>query len=184
MSGPVHFVSSNPAKIAEVRSLLGAASIEVIPVHRRLPEPQADQLEPVVQAKLEATRDIAGTVLVEDSGLFVDALGGFPGPYSSFVYRTLGVDGLLRLLTDRPRVAHFRTVAGLRHDGRSTLLHGEVTGTIATRARGTHGFAFDPVFEPDGGARTFAEMPLDEKNVHSHRARALADVVRELNATR
>lgn len=184
VSGPVHFVTSNSAKLAEVQAYLGTASIEVRPVLRRLPEPQADQLEPVVQAKLDATADIAGTVLVEDSGLFVDALGGFPGPYSSFAYRTIGVDGLLRLLTDRPRTARFRTVAGLRREGRALLLHGEVEGTIATRARGAHGFAFDPVFAPDGSARTFAEMSLEEKNAHSHRARALSEVVRALTTPR
>lgn len=182
-SGPVHFVTSNSAKLAEVQAYLEAASIEVRPVLRRLPEPQADQLEPVVQAKLAATADIAGTVLVEDSGLFVDALGGFPGPYSSYAYRTIGLDGLLRLLAERPRAARFRTVVGLRRAGRSTLFPGEVAGTIATRARGTQGFAFDPVFEPEGGPRTFAEMPLQEKNSHSHRARALAGVVRELTAS-
>lgn len=182
VSGPVHFVTSNPAKLAEVQAYLATASIEVRPVVRRLPEPQADQLEPVVQAKLAATEDIAGRVLVEDSGLFVDALGGFPGPYSSYAYRTVGVAGLLKLLADRPRGARFRTVVGLRTDGRSLLFEGEVAGTIATGARGTHGFAFDPVFEPNGGRRTFAEMSLEEKNAHSHRARALAGVVRELTA--
>jgi XTP/dITP diphosphohydrolase len=178
--GPVRFVTSNSAKLSEVEAYLGAAGIPVQAVLRRLPEPQADELEPVVQAKLEATRDLRGTVLVEDSGLFVDALKGFPGPYSSYAYRTLGLGGLLLLLHDRPRTARFRTVVGLRHDGRSALLAGEVEGTIAAAPRGTNGFAFDPLFEPGAGPRTFAEMSLEEKNAHSHRARALALVVHEL----
>jgi XTP/dITP diphosphohydrolase len=180
--GPVQFVTSNSAKLSEVEAYLGAAGIPVRGVLRRLPEPQADELGPVVQAKLEATWDLTGTVLVEDSGLFVDVLQGFPGPYSAFAYRTLGLEGLLRLLQDRPRQARFRTVAGLRWDGGSRLLTGEVSGTIALRPRGTNGFAFDPLFEPEGGARTFAEMSLEEKNAHSHRSRALALVVQELTA--
>jgi XTP/dITP diphosphohydrolase len=180
--GPVQFVTSNSAKLSEVEAYLAAAGISVRAVLRRLPEPQADDLEPVVQAKLEATRDLRGTVLVEDSGIFVEALQGFPGPYSSYVYRTLGLEGLLLLLRDRPRNARFRTVVGLRREGRAILLTGEVEGNIALRPRGSNGFAFDPVFEPEGGSRTFAEMSLEEKNAHSHRARALALVVRELTA--
>ncbi|MGI0156772.1 MAG: non-canonical purine NTP pyrophosphatase [Thermoplasmata archaeon] len=178
-AGPsrVTFVTSNSAKLAEVTAYFETQGISVGAELRRLPEVQADDLDRVVAGKLGATGDLQGSVLVEDSGLFVDALKGFPGPYSAYVYRTLGLEGLLRLLEGHPRGAVFRTVAGLRLSGRTLLLPGEVRGEIIDRPRGDHGFAYDPVFRPEGVSRSFGEMSLSEKNAHSHRARALARVV-------
>ena len=113
-------------------------------------------------------------MLVEDSGLFIEALGGFPGVYSAYVLRTLGPSRLLRLLGVRERRAHFVTVFGYAPSrGRVQLFRGEVHGRLADRPRGRHGFGFDPIFVPDGLDRTFAEMELAEKDRRSHRGRAL-----------
>ncbi|MCI4363850.1 MAG: non-canonical purine NTP pyrophosphatase [Thermoplasmata archaeon] len=179
------FVTSNAAKAAEAAVFLEAEGIEVHPVVRRLPEPQSERLEEVASAKLEAASDLPGAVLVEDSGLFVDALGGFPGVYSAYAFRTLGVAGLLRLLDGYPRGAEFRTAAALRWRGVKEVMLGAVHGQIAREARGTNGFGYDPVFVPEGERRTFAEMSLTEKGSLSHRARAMMAVssrLRELLA--
>ncbi|MCI4346102.1 MAG: non-canonical purine NTP pyrophosphatase [Thermoplasmata archaeon] len=179
------FVTSNAAKAAEAATFLQALGIEVHPVVRRLPEPQSERLEEVASAKLDAASDVPGAVLVEDSGLFVDALGGFPGVYSAYAFRTLGVAGLLRLLDGYPRGAEFRTAAALRWRGTHQVLTGAVRGEIAREPRGTNGFGYDPVFVPEGERRSFAEMTLPEKSSLSHRARAMAAVssrLRELLA--
>lgn len=120
--------------------------------------------------------------LADDSGLEVPALGGAPGVRSA---RFAGagassealVEALLRALGDRVAskpIAHFRCVAVLRlPDGRRFEGEGVLEGTIAAEPRGRHGFGYDPVFTlPDG--RRLAELTLDEKNLLSHRARALA----------
>lgn len=140
---------------------------------RTLPEPQADDLETVVRSKLGALPADRGTWIVDDSGLFLSALGGFPGVYSAYALRTIGLDGLLRLLRGRGREAVFRTVAGVRQGATSRLFRGEVRGRIAMRARGRHGFGYDPIFIPDGWRRTFGQVPPVEKNEVSHRARAM-----------
>ncbi len=168
----VRFVTSNVGKFREVRELLAPSGIRVLQDRRTLPEPQADRLEPVVRAKLAAVRGGRTPVLVEDSGLFVHALNGFPGVYSAHLYKTLGYGALLDLLRGRDRTAVFRTVAGVRIGSGVRLFTGECPGTIVRHPRGSGGFGFDPVFRPSGASRTFAEMSSAEKNRYSHRARA------------
>ena len=168
----VTFVSSNPGKLREVRAVLRPYGVRVRWKRRTLPEPQAETLREVVRAKLDAVRDLPGYVLVEDSGLFVPSLRGFPGVYSAHFLKVWKFGPLLELLEIRPRAAFFRTVAGLQRGGRRWLFTGEVHGSIAHRAAGTGGFGFDPIFVPSEWSRTFAQGTAAEKNAISHRARA------------
>jgi XTP/dITP diphosphohydrolase len=172
----VHFVSRNPAKAREVRNVLAPFGLKVRWLERDLPEPQAPSLDAVVQAKLEAVRDLGGYVLVEDSGLFIPSLKGFPGVYSAHFLETWGFGPIFELLRKRPRGAVFRTVAGLRHGRKTWTFVGEVRGSIATRARGKGGFGYDPIFIPRGWDRTFAQVPPAAKDEISHRARAVRKV--------
>ena len=169
----VRFVSTNPGKYREMRDVLRAYGIDVRWVRRELPEPQAADLETVVRSKLDAVADVRGPVVVEDSGLFVPSLAGFPGVYSAHFLRIWGFDPLLELLRRRPRAAYFRSVIGLRNGRRRSLYVGEVHGTIARKAAGRHGFGYDPIFVPTGWRRTFGETPADAKNAISHRGSAL-----------
>lgn len=170
------FVSTNPGKFREVRGLLAPFGVRVRWRCRTLPEPQADTLEEVVAAKLAAVRDIPGYVLVEDSGLFIPSLNGFPGVYSAHFLKTWKFGPLLELLKHRDRSAYFRTVAGLQRGRRRWTFVGEVAGSIASRPKGENGFGYDPIFVPRGDRRTFAELPTAEKNALSHRARAVVQV--------
>ena len=169
----VRFVSSNRDKFREVEEILRPLGIHAHWSRRTLPEPQADRLEPVVRSKLAALPDDGRTYMVEDSGLFLEGLGGFPGVYSAYVYRTVGLGGLLKLLERRPRGAVFRTVAGVRTARSTWWVGGESRGTIARALRGDGGFGYDPIFVPTGARRTFAEMSLSEKNRFSHRGQAI-----------
>ena len=120
--------------------------------------------------------------LAEDSGLEVPVLGGAPGVHSARFAGAAAssealIEALLRALGDRVAAkptAYFRTVAVLRlPDGRRFEGEGVLEGTIAVEPRGRHGFGYDPVFTlPDG--RRLAELTLEEKNLLSHRARAMA----------
>jgi len=172
----VTFVSTNAGKVREVQEILGAYGHTVRWVSRSLPEPQADDLEQVVLAKLEAVRDLPGYVLVEDSGLFVPSLHGFPGIYSAHFLKVWKFGPLLELLEHRGRSAFFRTVVGLRKGRRHWTFVGEVHGAIAPRPVGRKGFGYDPIFIPRGWDRTFGEATTAQKNAVSHRARAVRKV--------
>jgi XTP/dITP diphosphohydrolase len=177
----VTFVSTNPGKLREVRDLLRPYGVRVRYRRRVLPEPQAETLAEVVGSKLDAVRDIPGYVLVEDSGLFIPSLRGFPGVYSAHFLKLWRFGPLLELLRRRDRRAYFRTVAGLQRGRRRWLFVGEVHGRIAPRPAGTNGFGYDPIFVPNGWHRTFAEAPPAVKNRASHRGRAIRKLGRALS---
>jgi len=174
--------SQNVDKIAEVEAVLGELAVPSVIV-RGLAWPAvaetADTLEGNALIKARAVRGYTGLpALADDTGLEVEALGGAPGVCTS---RFAG-DGatyadnvalLLALLGEAPeRSARFlTTVALVDADGEELVAHGELRGTIARSPRGEGGFGYDPVFEV--GARTLAEMGVEEKNRISHRARAL-----------
>ena len=172
----VTFVSTNPGKFREVRDVLRPYGLRVRWARRDLPEPQADSLEAVVASKLDAVRGFPGSVIVEDSGLFIPSLGGFPGVYSAHFLRQWRFGPIFELLRRRSRRAYFRTVAGLQRGEKRWLFVGEVRGRIAHRAAGRGGFGYDPIFVPDGWTRTFAQGTAAEKNAISHRARAIRQV--------
>jgi XTP/dITP diphosphohydrolase len=172
----VTFVSTNPGKFREVRDVLRPYGLRVRWKRRELPEPQVDSLEEVVAVKLDAVRDIPGYVLVEDSGLFIRSLSGFPGVYSAHFLRIWKFGPIYELLRRRPRDAEFRTVAGLQKGRQRWTFEGKVKGSIARRPAGKGGFGYDPIFVPEGWSRTFAEGSADEKNEISHRARAVRQV--------
>lgn len=181
------FVTTNAGKWAEMRDLLAPIALEVVQDNRGYPEIQADTLAEVTEAGADAllAAGLAPPFILEDSGLFVDAFGGFPGVYSRHALDTIGVAGLLRLMAGiepAGRGAAFRadlllvTAMARHHFG------GVCQGRIANLAAGSNGFGFDSVFIPEGGStqrpgRTFAELAPTVKGRLSHRgvaARALA----------
>ena len=179
----ITFVTTNPGKFREVSAKLAPLGIRLARRDRAYPELQADRLEDVVRyAAGIVANEVRGEFLIDDSGLFVEALGGFPGVYSSYVYRTVGPAGVLRLLHGRKeRTARFETIFLLSKRGRRPqVFRGECEGTIARAAKGHGGFGFDPIFVPRGARRTFGEMSLAEKNAVSHRARAAEALARHL----
>lgn len=171
----LRFATSNPGKLAEARYALTPLGVRVVSTRARPMEIQADTLEAVARAKAESLRGrVPMPYIVEDAGLFVDALGGFPGVYSAHAYQTVGCDGILRLLRGRPRAAEFRAVVALVEGPRPPRLFvGTVPGTITRRLRGGNGFGFDPIFVPAGQLRTFAQLTPLEKTGRSHRGAAL-----------
>lgn len=179
------FASNNAHKLEEIRPLLPAhvelLSLADIGCQEELPETQ-DTLEGNALQKARYVWDNYGvSCFADDTGLEVTALNGEPGVYSA---RYAGpqrssadnVQKLLRELGDTTdRAARFRTVIALVSGAADQwTFSGEVPGRITTEARGTGGFGYDPVFEPEDRGQTFAEMTLEEKNTLSHRGRATA----------
>jgi len=173
------FVTGNVHKFNEARKVLAEYNVATAMLNLEAIEIQDDNLENIAKASAaDAAKKSNLPVLVEDAGLFVKALNGFPGPYSSYVYQTVGTKGILKLMqNEKKRDAYFLSVVAFSNPQKllePKFFRGIVEGKIAYEERGKQGFGFDPVFEPFGGNdRTFAEMSTQEKNMCSHRAQAL-----------
>jgi len=175
----VFFATNNINKFNEVRRVLAEYKIASAMFRVKTAEIQSDSLREIAQTSaIDAFRRCHLPVIVEDAGLFVDALRGFPGPYAAYTYKTIGNAGLLKLMEHmEDRKATFQSVIAY-YDGHGlpVCFEGEAAGKITNEERrrnGTSGFGFDPIFQPAGSAKTFAEMTIEEKNDFSHRAKAV-----------
>lgn len=172
------FVTGNAGKAAELRALLAPLGIEVVQDKRGYPEVQASTLREVAEAGARhlLASGLAPPFVLEDSGLFVAALRGFPGVYSRYALDTIGTAGLLQLMAPvelESRGAAFQAcLLYVDPSGATHAFEGACAGRIADRAAGSGGFGYDPVFVPKGHDRTFAEMAGDEKSALSHRGQA------------
>lgn len=186
------FASNNAHKLDEIRPLLPASvellSLADIGCQEELPETQ-DNLEGNARQKAQYVWDHYGVAcFADDTGLEVAALRGAPGVYSARYAgpQRSATDNVAKLLQElqghENRSAQFRTVVALvLPTGEVHEFAGAVAGLITEEVRGTDGFGYDPVFQPtEGDGRTFAQMSLAEKNAISHRARAVAGLVRYL----
>jgi XTP/dITP diphosphohydrolase len=179
----VYFITSNKGKVVEATAKLAPLGFRVVQKNLGYPEVQADSVEEVAQYGMELVRErFDKPFMLEDAGVFIQALEGFPGVYSKYVFFTIGLPGILRLLDGlQNRSAVFRSVYAYHEPGKKPLLcTGECPGTIINECRGTNGFGYDPLFTPNGATHTFAEMSIEQKNQYSHRAKALEMLVREL----
>ncbi|UCE29953.1 MAG: XTP/dITP diphosphatase [Candidatus Bathyarchaeota archaeon] len=173
----VFFATGNTHKFNEARHVLAEYNVAVALLRVKALEIQDDNIENIAKTSvMEAVERCRLPIFVEDAGLFVDALNGFPGPYSSHVYRTIGTRGILKLMKEvEKRNACFRSVVAFCNSKESPKsFQGGVKGEISQEERGDQGFGFDPIFLPsDCPDETFAEMTIDKKNEYSHRAQAL-----------
>jgi XTP/dITP diphosphohydrolase len=174
----VFFATNNFNKFNEARRVLGEYGIAVGMLRVKTAEIQGDKLEEIAQASvIEAFRDCNLPVIVEDAGLFIEALRGFPGPYAAYVYKTIGNAGLVKLMENvENRNAKFQSaIAYCNGHTAPVCFEGVAAGKITREERkekGKSGFGFDPIFQPFGSVKTFAEMTIEKKNDFSHRAKA------------
>jgi XTP/dITP diphosphohydrolase len=169
--------SGNAGKIGEFRDLLAPAGFDLVAFDTEMDEMGKTYAENAA-LKAEAAASRTGLpALGDDSGVEVDALGGFPGLRSARLGPTQKerTAGLLRRLDGvaRPWSARFVSVIALAAPGRPTqFFEGEVRGEIVPEWRGRAGFGYDPIFLVPGTGKTFGEMPPEEKRKYSHRAAA------------
>jgi len=181
------FATNNAHKITEISDLLDnnfkILALAEVNIMEDIPE-DAETLAENALFKARFVHDRTGlNVFADDTGLEVDALGGAPGVYSA---RYAGekksfddnIDKLLGELKEiENRSARFRTVIALILNGREYLFEGMVEGEIIRERHGTGGFGYDQVFKALGNSRTFAEIPLSEKNKIAHRAQAMRTLI-------
>ena len=177
------FATSNRDKLEEIRALLEGSYRIISPgelgFHDEIEETGTTFSENA-ELKARTTRErLQVDCFADDSGLEVDALNGAPGVYSAR-YAGEGcryednVNKLLREMTGkRNRNARFKTSICLILQGETFFFEGSIEGVITEAPRGSGGFGYDPVFQPEGFDQTFAELSAGQKNAISHRAKAI-----------
>jgi len=182
--------SQNQNKLVEFKKILGDKinlfSLSDIGLNQEIPENEKTiKKNAMFKAKFVNTQT-GKNVFADDTGLEIDSLNGEPGVYSA---RYSGVDRnsdknielVLRKLKNKAnRNSRFKTIISLIIDGKSVNFEGVVEGKITEEKRGSNGFGYDPIFQPNGYASTFGEMSLKEKNKISHRSIAINKMVQYL----
>jgi non-canonical purine NTP pyrophosphatase (RdgB/HAM1 family) len=199
---PFVLVTGNPGKLAEARRIIRAtgssgatgstasdagADLEAVEVD--LPEIQSLDLAEILHAKAdEAWRRVGRPLVVEEAGLGLAAMNGFPGPLVKWMLDAVGAEGIARAAASLGDTAAVACCALLWTDGeRRIVACGETAGRLVLPPRGGNGFGWDPVFLPDVGAdgetRTFGELAGAEKDAVSHRGRAWRALLAKLAET-
>ena len=164
------FVSSNIHKFKEVKAILDSFDISIQFFKLNLEEIQSNSIKEIALKKAQnAFSKCKKPLIIEDDGLYIDSLDGFPGPYSSYVHKTIGNQGILDLLK-KNRNAKF--ISNITYCDKKNLesFEGKLDGTISKSEKGT-GWGYDPIFIPKNTKKTFAEL-IDKNNL-SHRYKAL-----------
>ncbi|MFH1055928.1 MAG: XTP/dITP diphosphatase [Candidatus Altiarchaeota archaeon] len=177
----VLFVTSNSNKVSEANRIGQTFGVTFSQVNLIYPEIRSDSVRAVAEEGVKYVHNqIQRPVVVEDSGLFIDALSGFPGAYSALVYKKIGCEGILKLMEGvDDRTAQFISAVGYCDKDTVEVFEGVVDGLIAYEARGKSGFAYDPLFQPADSGRTFAE-DVKHKNEVSHRRKSIELLCRYL----
>ena len=182
----VTYVTGNWAKIASAKSVLEPLGIEVDNVKMETPEIQADDVVEVSKYSASwAAEKLQKPVLKNDTGLFVNALKGFPGVYTHYADDTITEDGLLKLMKGvSDRSAYFKESIAYCEPGKEPVVFVGITkGKIATRKSGKYGWTWDHVFIPDGESKTLSCFP-DKKRWKFWSVQAYTDLaayLKELN---
>ena len=168
------FASTNESKYNEILLHLRNFNIEIEYVRFKTVEIQSNSLEEIALKKSkEAYEKIGIPLIVEDTGLFIDSLKGFPGPYSSYILETIGNQGILDLLLKKTkRSALFRSIVAYKDSNKHMTFSGDTKGTISEHIT-EGGWGYDPIFIPEGSSITYAQLGITNKIGVSHRTHAL-----------
>jgi len=172
-SSEVFFVSSNEHKFEEVQRILSNLGVNIKLFKTTLEEIQSNSLNEIAKRKvIDAFTKIQKPVIIEDDGLFINSLNGFPGPYSSYAYDTIGNKGIIQLLQNSEhRDAKFvAIIAYCNGIDEVKLFESSIPGKISKEIE-KGGWGYDPIFIPDGESKTYANV--SNKDKFSHRSASL-----------
>jgi XTP/dITP diphosphohydrolase len=184
MGGALILATRNAHKVREVARLAGGA-VELEPLPEEAPTPEETGTTYAENALIKARSAVRATgrpAIADDSGIEAEALDGRPGVRSARFAGPSATDAenLAKLVAEAPPGSGLRyvcVVAYVAPDGTERLFEGSCAGRMAERPRGAGGFGYDPVFVPDGEARTMAELDAAEKDAISHRGEAVRRLV-------
>ena len=167
------FATSNENKFQEAERILANLGVKINLFKTTLEEIQSNDLNDIAKKKaINAFKLVQKPVIIEDDGLFIDSLNGFPGPYSSYVYDTIGNKGIMNLLENSVvRDAKFVSIiAYLDSTSDVKLFESSIPGKITSIIE-KGGWGYDPIFIPDGESKTYANV--SDKDKFSHRSASL-----------
>lgn len=172
MNEEILFITGNNKKAEEVRAITG---LNVVAKNLDISEIQSLSVEDVAKAKALSAFQITGCpIIVDDTGMSIDALNGLPGALVVWFLDILKPEGILKLLTNESnRKASVSTCIAYADKTGVFAFTGIIYGEISGSLKGENGFGYDPIFIPDGYSKTYAEMTSDEKNQISMRKIAL-----------
>lgn len=178
------YVTGNKSKLYSAKQILEPLGFEVDNVKMDTTEIQANTVEEVaIHSAKEVSEKLKCSVLKNDTGLFVDALGGFPGPYTHYVDETLGEDGLLKLLdgVDNRKACFIEAFAYCEYGKEPVVFKSITNGVIAQEKSGEYGWSWDYIFIPDGYEKTMANYPDEERCLvwNTDGYKLLADYLKE-----
>ena len=176
----IYFITGNKGKFKESQKKFEQIDIKVIQKDIGYTEIQANSLESVALYGIkEIENKLKEPFFLEDAGLFIDSLNGFPGVYSSYVYQTIRCKGILDILNEnKNRNAKFKSCIAYKEPKIKPIIFiGECKGSISLKQKGSNGFGYDPIFIPKNENKTFAEMETFEKNHFSHRGKSLEQLM-------
>lgn len=172
----IAFITTNKHKFEEVGDILKNYPVELEWLDMEYEENHDAGMEEIARdAARKLAKKLNRKIVLEDTGLFFEAYGGFPGALPKFVYKTLGYKGIFKLLEGENRNAYFKTVAAYCEAGSEPILfEGVMRGVIANEVHNQDKDAmpYDRIFIPEGRMKTVSDMGLEEKNSFSQRAEA------------
>ncbi|MEO8277494.1 MAG: non-canonical purine NTP pyrophosphatase [Thermoanaerobaculia bacterium] len=185
MQKPFVLVTGNRGKLLEARRLAGTGreTLEALQgVDLDLPEIQSLDMEEVLRGKAQfAWESVRRPLVVEETGLELAAMNGFPGPLVKWMLEAMGAEGIARTAIALGNSRARAVCLLLWTDGETSVLaRGEAAGELVLPARGDRGFGWDPVFRPAGSPQTFAELSDAEKDRLGHRGSAWRELLRKL----
>ncbi|MHA1137724.1 MAG: RdgB/HAM1 family non-canonical purine NTP pyrophosphatase [Candidatus Thorarchaeota archaeon] len=170
----VVLVTQNKHKLAELTPLFNEYEMPFETTSLEKFEIRSKDVEEIAGAAARhAFMTLNRPVVLDDTGFYVSALKEFPGAYAAFALKSIGYEGILKLLEGvEDRSARFVTAVGFCDGPNLETFVGEMRGTISEQPSGSEGFGYDPIFIPEGFTKTYAELTFDEKVSISHRTKA------------
>ena len=158
------FITHNKGKVKEFQEILKGKA-ELIHKDMEYAEMRSDDPREIAkEAAARLSKQLNKAVVVEYSGLFITALKDFPGTCSAYIHKRIGLEGILKLMQGiNNRECFYRSAVGYGEAGKAVAFLGEEKGKIAEGIRGTNGFGHDPIFIPEGSAKTYGETDNLEK---------------------
>lgn len=169
MKKEIRYATKNEAKVSSLKRVLSEYGINIIHVPLELPEPRTDDLREIARQKvLAAHKEVREPVVALDAGFYIHSLKGFPRAFVNFALKTIGIEGILKLIEDKPRECEFRECLAY-YDGRPEeplIFESSVRGTLTTEVRGRmKKRAWSKLFKifiPEGEGKTLAQMTSRE----------------------
>ena len=156
----INLVTSNLNKVKEFKAILGS-EIKINHIEMHYKELRSDSNEDIARESAERlAKQLNKNVVVEDSGLFIDGLKGFPGACSAFIHKRIGLNGILKLMEGiKDRTCYYKSaVAYCEPNKKAVSFVGQEKGTISKEIKGRCGFGHDSIFIPEGSKNTYGEI--------------------------